>query len=37
MGKLLRSIAIGSIGLAAAGAAARAETLTVTWTDPRSG
>jgi hypothetical protein len=39
MGKIFRSIAIGSIGLAAAAwcAAARAETLTVTWTEPSLG
>ena len=39
MGKILRSIAIGSIGLGAAlwCAAARAETLTVTWTESTFG
>ena len=38
-GKIFRSIAIGSIGLAAAAwcTAARAETLTVTWTEPSLG
>jgi hypothetical protein len=39
MGKILRSIAIGSIGLGAAlwWAAAHAETLTVTWTESTLG
>jgi hypothetical protein len=39
MGKIFRSIAIGSIGLAAAAwcTAARAATFTVTWTEPSLG